>query len=496
VLAITWAHAAELDATTAVAALEVIAGEPERVQRDMRVAKLVFDLNTMAHCNRIRGRLIPRCVAACSKLGLRQPSLFFCLCAAAQKRIQEFSASELAQLLYHLARSGISDLDFLKALTCTLPPQLHCCSVQQIGEVAWALAVLRFRSAQCLAALHGEACSRLRDFQAESLSHVLWCLDCFGQQEMYLELANRVVDTFDLGQPENHLLAYSCLSISCQGQLDHILQPLATDLARLAGSDDMEISIRAQHLGPVHTARVLSSLGVQVSSGSSSWARAALCVVQEIEGSSPVPMEKAKVPVVDADSYAQSLAKFGVDNFGKIGGRCLLNQLGIGRLEDRWLAEVKNFIAAWSQGVGRSPLDWKAQTAHRRIYAFAEFHFTSLHGRVLLEGTLFQLNGLWADPECARRPWLCAIPLPISKWVDRTLCAEFQLLGEVCEMLNRSGIDLTSPELRYSVKGCLNLYLSEPSCVSCIGAMRQFQTMLPGVDLFVEAGSDPVQDSG
>lgn len=61
---------------------------------------------------------------------------------------------------------------------------------------------------------------------------------------MYLELANRVVDTFDLGQlegpvlhfaeeseikqkhcvrvvglrPENHLLAYSCLSISCQGE--------------------------------------------------------------------------------------------------------------------------------------------------------------------------------------------------------------------------------------------------------------------------------------
>ena len=32
------------------------------------------------------------------------------------------------------------------------------------------------------------------------------------------------------------------------------------------------------------------------------------------------PQEKAKVPVVDADSYAQSLAKFGVDNFGKIGG--------------------------------------------------------------------------------------------------------------------------------------------------------------------------------
>ncbi|CAK9097628.1 unnamed protein product [Durusdinium trenchii] len=91
-----------------------------------------------------------------------------------------------------------------------------------------------------------------------------------------------------------------------------------------------------------------------------------------------------------------------------------------------------------------------------------------------------------------------AVPLPISKWVDRTLCAEFQLLSEVCDMLHRSGVSMTCPELRYAVEGCLNLYLSQPSCVSCIGvtglvfrvsAMKQFQTLLPGVDLFVEFGS-------
>ncbi|CAE7261937.1 unnamed protein product [Symbiodinium sp. CCMP2456] len=201
--------------------------------------------------------------------------------------------------------------------------------------------------------------------------------------------------------------------------------------------------------------------------------------------------ERSRIPVVEKEAYAQSIQRFGVDNFGKIGGRCLMNQLGIGRAEEAWLHEVKHFLRAWSEGVGTVSSDWKAQTAHRRIYAFAEFSFAStfLPGKSLLEGSLFQLNGLHADPEFTFRPWLCAVQLPISKWVDRSLCAEFQLLGEVCELLHRSGIDLTCPELRYSVHGDLNLYLSEPSCVSCVGAMKQFQTLLPGANLFVECGS-------
>merc|ERR1712242_685541 len=140
---------------------------------------------------------------------------------------------------------------------------------------------------------------------------------------------------------------------------------------------------------------------------------------------------------------------------------------------------------------GKRSDDWKAQTVHRRIYVFTEYHFASTLRPMapLLEGTSFQLNGLRSDPETARRRWLCAVPLTISKWVDRTLCAEFQLLGEVCEMMNRAGIEMTSPELRHSVYGLLSMYLSEPSCVSCIGALKQFQTLFPGVDMLVECSS-------
>merc|ERR1719152_792488 len=56
-------------------------------------------------------------------------------------------------------------------------------------------------------------------------------------------------------------------------------------------------------------------------------------------------------------------------------------------------------------------------------------------------------------------------------------------------MINRTGIELSSPELRHSVYGLLNMYLSEPSCVSCVGSMKQFQTLFPGVDMLVDCSS-------
>jgi hypothetical protein len=268
----------------------------------------------------------------------------------------------------------------------------------------------------------------------------------------------------------------------------------AKELHRLSG--------KAPHLGEVHTERLLRPMGVQATRGrqaAPTWAVEARELLRPIfDERGPIetlPMldkeERVTLPIVDKDTYGRNMADFGVDNFGKIGGRCLLNQIGIGKSPENWTWSAKRFVRAWADGVGKRADDWKAQTIHRRVYVFSEYHFASTLRPFspLLEGCSFQLNGLRQDPETARRPWLCAVQLPISKWVDRTLCAEFQLLTEVCEMINRTGIELTSPELRHSVYGLLNMYLSEPSCVSCTGSMKQFQTLFPGVDMLVDCSS-------
>ncbi|CAE7942112.1 Sumo3, partial [Symbiodinium sp. KB8] len=747
ILALTLEFSASLDATCAVAALEAIAQHPDRenVRRDMRFARLVFDLDGLARRRAFRARLVPRALAAVRKLGLRQPALVGALCVNITNRIEELPVSVLPQLLSDLAGCSVGPLTALEALTTALSQSLHTYDSSAVGEVAEALSTLRFRSERCLAALF-DVTSDLGKFQAEALTKILWCLDTFGKRTQVEELAGRAFGRLSDLEDTGRSQLIDCIGIlgplQTRGDFDQqTLQPLAASLARLASGAAVgrSFDVRVPHLGPRHTARALRAMGVQVSTFQThslpKWVAAARSLVAEVFGEEgPLPMlpiskERSRIPVVEKEAYAQSIQRFGVDNFGKIGGRCLMNQLGIGRAEEAWLHEVKHFLRAWSEDVtlaikltelntswqadmlrcltaqrsavlrevsdaalgavsrrcsnlesidvsgckkisaaamvdtvrrcpslktliavgclglasrvdsvrgwdairkakpglevinhtrdlticalyegselwftlaqhrtldrlmdvwcarkellpwmvqfvfeGRpiarsdtcaslsleegdqlevlwlqatsqtvrldthetlAPLrprrrrilktqwvmthckrrgrrmggvfgfsmekwcvgtvssDWKAQTAHRRIYAFAEFSFAStfLPGKSLLEGTLFQLNGLHADPEFTFRPWLCAVQLPISKWVDRSLCAEFQLLGEVCELLHRSGMDLTCPELRYSVHGDLNMYLSEPSCVSCVGAMKQFQTLLPGANLFVECGS-------
>mmetsp|Transcript_154492 Transcript_154492/g.280699 ORF Transcript_154492/g.280699 Transcript_154492/m.280699 type:complete len:596 (-) Transcript_154492:84-1871(-) len=520
ILALTLKHSSELDAVSAVGALDAISRHPQRkkVERDMRFSKLIFDMNFMLHSGhrQFRPKELARCAMAFASLGIKHPSMMYCIGAEVIKKVAEFKASELVTTLLAFALANILDRSMMEAVTTELTWRVSQCTPRELGEVAWALAILRYRSARMMAAISDMAHNILKGFTSVSLAQVVWSLDALGFRSPSQILLRSVFSTF----PDTHtqpdrpeLLAVACLLGKAPSPWEDVcdstfLQPVVGTLVRIADGEAISakelytLSSQAPHLGEVHTARALQPVGVQVTHGrreAPSWAVEARELLGSIfDEKGPIetfPMtdkeERVSLPIVDKETYARNMADFGVDNFGKIGGRCLLNQIGIGKANENWAANAKQYVNAWADGVGKRAGDWKANTVHRRIYVFSEYHFASTLRPYapLLEGCSFQLNGLRQDPDTARRPWLCAVPLPISKWVDRTLCAEFQLLAEVCDMINRTGIELSSPELRHSVYGLLQMYLSEPSCVSCVGAMKQFQTLFPGVDMLVEFSS-------
>lgn len=519
ILAITLEHSAELDVVTAVRALDSISRHPRRkeVERDMRLPKLVFDINHMIHGHRnFRPRELARCAMAYARLGVKHPTLMYCIGVETCKKVNEFKASDLVMLLLAFALAGIQDRNMMEAASVEVTRRIGECFALEVGDLAWALAMLRFRNDALMMAISGFAHDFIRDFSAVSLAKVIWSLDAFGHRTLCSDLLQSAVQVFREAHAQEEmreLHAAACILSQVpepwEASLDRtFLQPLVGTLARIAEGDRVSapelrgLAAQAPHLGKEHTRRALRPLGVRCSRGrgaAAPWAEEARELLGSIfdeEGPAETfPMidkdERVTLPIVDKETYSRNMADFGVDNFGKIGGRCLLNQIGIGKCNENWVAQAKHYVASWADGVGKRADDWKANTVHRRIYVFAEYHLaTPLRPLApLLEGTSFQLNGLRSDPETARRPYLCAVPLPISKWVDRTLCAEFQLLTELCEMINRTGIEMTSPELRHSVYGILSLYLSEPSCVSCTGAFKQFQTLFPGVDLLVECSS-------
>lgn len=519
VLALTLEHSAELDASMAVTALDSIARHPRRkeVERDMRLSKLVFDINYMLHGHRtFRPRELSRCAMAYASLGIKQPTIMYCIAVETLKKVYDFKASEWVTLLFGFALAGILDCAMMEAAAKELIRKVGECTPREVGELAWALAILRCRSDMLMLAISDITYERMKDFTSLSLARVVWSLDVFGHRTLSSDLLRRAVQVFKEAHSREdmqELLAVACILGHApdpwQVALDHsFLRPIVGTLVRIAEGDAIsaselyDLSAQAPHLGKDHTRRALQPIGLQVSVGgekAAPWVAEARELLRSIfDERGPIetfPMvdrqERVTLPIVDKETYSRNMADFGVDNFGKIGGRCLLNQIGIGKCNETWVANAKQYVAAWADGVGKRSDDWKAHTVHRRIYVFGEYHFASTLWPMtpLLEGTSFQLNGLRSDPETARRPYLCAVPLPISKWVDRTLCAEFQLLSEVCDMLNRAGIEMTSPELRHSVYGLLSLYLSEPSCVSCVGSFKQFQTLFPGVDVLVDCSS-------
>merc|ERR1712048_480423 len=87
-------------------------------------------------------------------------------------------------------------------------------------------------------------------------------------------------------------------------------------------------------------------------------------------------------------------------------------------------------------------------------------------------------------PVCA----LKAAQLPISGLVDRSLCSEFQVLCSVVDTTRSAAVKI-GLSLR-AVKGRVRLFVSTAPCVSCLGALRQFQLYMPHVGLEVANGEE------
>merc|ERR1712224_395717 len=74
------------------------------------------------------------------------------------------------------------------------------------------------------------------------------------------------------------------------------------------------------------------------------------------------------------------------------------------------------------------------------------------------------------------------LPLQLVHAVDRSLCAEFQLLSAFSALLDRQANKLppfARCNFRSSCSGNLQVHVTFPPCVSCIGVFWQFQVLWP-----------------
>lgn len=192
----------------------------------------------------------------------------------------------------------------------------------------------------------------------------------------------------------------------------------------------------------------------------------------------------------DLSSYARCIWQLRIDNLGFMGTQLLFDAIRLEELppgfQERVTAKYPQNFGSWA-AIQESP-------SHFQIFSYAEYTIfpwsPSGHHSKPLVGTLLRENGL-RSPDSGRPRWLHAVTLPINAFVDRELCAEFQLLEAISELLAAtcSGFSgCIDEQSRAKLIGSVYVLISSTSCLSCVGAVRQFQLLWPSLHFAVGMG--------
>mmetsp|Transcript_89235 Transcript_89235/g.277444 ORF Transcript_89235/g.277444 Transcript_89235/m.277444 type:complete len:179 (-) Transcript_89235:75-611(-) len=175
----------------------------------------------------------------------------------------------------------------------------------------------------------------------------------------------------------------------------------------------------------------------------------------------------------------------------------------VGRAPRDFTEHAERQVRKYCQGLPRPAEGGAGAFEAARVFSYAEYCVVdAAGGGRRIEGRLLHECG-WRPsaggprPPRLAAPWLRAFRLPLGGHVDRELCAEFQLLQELCGILAPEG---RPPEHQPEVVGSVSLFTTISPCMSCIGAIRQFQLLFPEVAIemgeFDSEGAKPAPLGG
>mmetsp|Transcript_75244 Transcript_75244/g.243294 ORF Transcript_75244/g.243294 Transcript_75244/m.243294 type:complete len:235 (-) Transcript_75244:65-769(-) len=195
--------------------------------------------------------------------------------------------------------------------------------------------------------------------------------------------------------------------------------------------------------------------------------------------------------------FQEAVHRAQVINLRSAAARQLLSAAGLGRAPVefgcRAVASIRGIVEGGEcpVGLGGAGID----TA--RVFSYAEYSVVAVGGAgPQAEGQLFRESGHThreerpprrAKVEAPAAAWLQALRLPNSQHVDRRLCAEFQVLSELCNIFAPEG---GKPAPRPTVVGVVALFTTTSPCMSCLCAIRQFQLLFPEVAIEISELDD------
>lgn len=178
-------------------------------------------------------------------------------------------------------------------------------------------------------------------------------------------------------------------------------------------------------------------------------------------------------------AFLHYIRSLGLDNLGAVGGRQLLQRMGVIEADGGFVYRASMMIREHREEDPReaaSEMTFGGPTRTRRVFSYAEYRLQSPAHTDYLEGALVQENGA-RGPHHATSP-LHALQLPINPRVERDACSEYLLLSELHGFIEEAGA-------AQGLRGLLRLHSTGPSCMSCLLALWQFRLLYPSIEVQV-----------
>lgn len=320
------------------------------------------------------------------------------------------------------AKIGLLDEHFLDALSEASLAMLSEFITQDLSNSAWACATLIYRHDHLLNAISREAIAKISAFGRQELSNTAWA---FAK----------------LKGMDRHLM--DALSREVRARLDlfdgQALANLSDSVAGCAG----ELGLRLAPTLDFFVANMPRSLD--------GWSGSA---------------------------FVEVLHRVGVDNFGILGTRSVLQRMGVPEAPTDFVQRALRRIEQ-----AHAEVDMRKETyglIHKRVLCYGEWDLILPDGEPM-RGSMLRENGIRVghNPPPA---WLRSFATPINFMIGRDLCGEFQLV---------TGIGLfVDAAMPGRVTGAVSLLSSSTPCVSCVAVVRQLQQRYPGLQVAFSNGED------
>jgi len=480
---------------------------------------------------------------ACAKMRLQQPSLVRTLLVQAIEGVQFLEPLDYSLVTWACATLKHRDVEWCRAVV-RARPSFSNFSPQQMANFVWGMATLSFRNEKMLLALGREAAPKLPEFKPQELSNYIWALATLELVDNLLlhalsnEIHRRIGDlaSWDPQSIANMMWAYAALAVK-----DHFVFRVLVNaaIARAVDFDCQELansvwasamiqfrdSIWLGMFAALIIQRISKMLPLNLAQ--ISWAYSRFNFPAAKEGLIPAISRETQLRLADFPSqslldvhdalvffnespevlgatdkvlhplcsklekfledfaelcstaepsaeqiaaYRAELQAFGVVTLGAYRTESFLSRIGLLATDTTFALHARKLFSTWR--AEQVSIDPTGRSAFHRSQCVWRVEFPSMDSRSEPLAGIFESSTPLEDESCKG---LVACGLRYRRGGD----AEFRAL---CTVLNSDAVAQHIRQGAYELQGCaVMMHVSEVPCVSCLGAIIQFNCRYPGV---------------